>query len=50
MRVKRDGGLVDGKHFFLIVLTRFSFEAYGNLKDMHWFLLFPCHRVIDRSP
>lgn len=48
MRMKKGGGLADGKHFFLLHLTRFSFEAYGNLKDMLWFLLFRCHRIIDR--
>jgi hypothetical protein len=47
--MKKDGGLVDGKHSFLLHLTRFSFEAYGNLKDMLWFLFFRCHRIIDRS-
>lgn len=50
MKMKKGGGLVDGKHFFLLHPTRFSFEAYGKLKDMLWFLLFPCHRIIDRSP
>ena len=49
MKVKRDGGLVDGKRLLTKVFF-FFFEAHENLKDMRWFLLLRFRRIIDECP